>query len=88
MQAYAVVKIRSHDIYMFYIICLICYLTLFKEWVSFFLGSWEWIRAKDKQIAWTTSQAVCLFRSLIYSPWTLKKSLIPYIYNVSNKDPL
>ena len=28
----------------------------FKEWVSFFLGSWEWIGAQDKQFAWTAKQ--------------------------------
>ena len=33
------------------------------------------------------SRVICLFRAAIYSPMNPeKKTLIPYIYNVSNKD--
>ena len=34
------------------------------------------------------SEAICLFRTAIHFPWTeKKKTLIPYIYNASNKNP-
>ena len=54
----------------------------------FFWVHGEWIVARDKQIAWTArgSRAICLSRATIHSPWTPKKTLIPYIYNASNKD--
>ena len=33
------------------------------------------------------SRAICLFCTPIHSPWTQKKTLTPYIYNASNKEP-
>ena len=62
---------------------------IFKEWVSFFWVHGEWIGAWDKQIMWTAngSLTIRLFRTPIHSPMNPeKKTLIPYIYNVSNKD--
>ena len=32
------------------------------------------------------SRAICLFRTPSHFPWTQKKTLIPHIYNASNKD--
>ena len=56
----------------------------------FFWVHWEWIGAQDKQIAWT----VKLFSDDLFVPSynsfpmnPEKKTLIPYIHNVSNKDP-
>ena len=33
----------------------------------------EWMGARDKQIALSGSRAICLFRAVLYSPWTQKK---------------
>ena len=53
----------------------------------FFSVHGKWIAVQNKQIAWTAKRAICLFRTAIHFPWTEKKTLIPYIYNASNKDP-
>ena len=58
--------------------------------VVFFWVHGEWIGVWDKKIVWTVrsgSQVICLFPAPIHSPWTQKKTLIPYIYKASNKDP-
>ena len=63
---------------------------LFKEWVSFFWVHGEWIGARDKQIAWTEkwfSDDLFVPHSDSFPMNPEKNSLIPYIYNVSNKDP-
>ena len=54
--------------------------------VFFFLGGGvhgKWIGARDKQIAWTAKR----FSNDLFVPRSDKKTLIPYIYNVSNKVP-
>ena len=61
-----------------------------KEWVSFFLGSWEMNRSAE-QTNRVNSEAVLVrfvcsaLRFISREP--RKKTLIPYIYNASNKDP-
>ena len=66
------------------------YRILLKEWVSFFWVHGEWIVARDKQIAWTAKRfSVDLFVPR-YDSFPMnpeKKTLIPYIYNASNKEP-
>ena len=53
----------------------------YKEWVSFFLGSWEMNRSAEQTNR--TRTAICLFRTAIHFPWTEKKkdshSLIKHI---------
>ena len=56
----------------------------------FFWVHGEWIKARDKQIAWTAKRFsddlfVPRLDSFPINPE--KKTFIPYIYNVSNKDP-
>ena len=55
----------------------------------FFWVHGEWIVARDKQIAWTAKRFsgdlfVPRYDSFPMNPE--KKTLIPYIYNASNKD--
>ena len=56
----------------------------------FFSVHGEWIVAQDKQIAWTAKRfSIDLFVPR-YDSFPMnpeKKTLIPYMYNVSNKDP-
>ena len=55
----------------------------------FFWVHGEWIVARDKQIAWTAKRfSVDLFvpRYDSFPMNSEKKTLIPYIYNASNKD--
>ena len=62
---------------------------LFKEWVSFFPGSWGMNRSagqtnrvnREAVLRWFVCSAL---RFIPHEP--RKKTLIPYIYNVSNKD--
>ena len=77
----------------------------FKEWVSFFLGSWEMNRSAEQT---NLVRFVCsALRFISHEPRKKdrssrdlfvphcdsfpmnreKKTLIPYIYNASNKDP-
>ena len=61
-----------------------------KEWASFFWVHGEWSGARNKQIAWTAKRFsydlfVPRYDSFPMNPEN--KTLIPYIYNVSNKDP-
>ena len=61
-----------------------------KEWVSFFWVDGEWIGARDKKIAWTAkrfSDDLFVPRSDSFPINPEKKTFIPYIYNVSKKDP-
>ena len=51
----------------------------------FFWVHGEWIGARNKQIAWSDDLFVPRSDSFPMNPE--KKPLIPYIYNVSNKDP-
>ena len=63
---------------------------VFKEWVSFFWVHGEWIRARDKQIAWTAerfSDDLFVPRSDSFPMDPENKTLIPYIYNASINDP-
>ena len=60
-----------------------------KEWVSFFLGSWEMNRSAE-QTNRVNREAV-LVRFVVphcdsFPMNREKKTLIPYIYNASNKD--
>ena len=68
--------------------------TAIKEWVSFFWGGGGFMgneseRGTNKsREPGSGSRTICLFRDTIHSRWTQKiRTLIPYIYNVSNKDP-
>ena len=48
----------------------------YKEWVSFFLGSWEMNRSAEQTNRTRTAfavHAICLFRTAIHFPWTEKK---------------
>ena len=51
----------------------------YKEWVSFFLGSWGMNRSAEQTNRprtakrWSGSRSICLFRATIHSPWTQKK---------------
>ena len=63
---------------------------LIKEWVSFFLRSWgmNWSLGQTNRVNREAilRQFVCSALGFIpHEP--RKKTLIPYIYNVSNKDP-
>ena len=61
---------------------------LFKEWVSFFLASWEMNRSAE-QTNRVNREACDLFVPHCDSfPMNReKKTLIPYINNASNKNP-
>ena len=68
-----------------------CDLNQLRNECLFFWVHGEWIVARDKQIAWTAKR----FSGDLFVPRydsfpmnTEKKTLIPYIYNASNKDPL
>ena len=55
----------------------------------FFRVHGVWIVARDKQIAWTAKRFSCDLFVPRYDSYPMnpeKKTLIPYIYNVSNKD--
>ena len=59
---------------------------LFKEWVSFFLRSWEMnlgeARDKSRELR-SGSRKICHCLTQVHFPWTQKnKTLIPYIYNI------
>ena len=45
----------------------------YKEWVSFFLGSWEMNRSAEQTNGTRAVHAICLFRTAIHFPWTEKK---------------
>ena len=58
--------------------------------VFFFWVHGEWIVARDKQIMWTAKRFSCDLFVPRYDSFPInpeKKTLIPYIYNASNKDP-
>ena len=64
---------------------------LIKEWVSFFLGSWDMNRSAEQTNRTRTAKR---FSCDLFVPHCdsypmnrEKKTLIPYIYNASNKDP-
>ena len=62
----------------------------FKEWVSFFLGSWGMNRSAGQtnrvnRVAVLVRFVCSALRFIPHEP--RKKTLIPYIYNASNKDP-
>ena len=56
--------------------------------VFLFLVHGEWIVARDKQIAWTANSGDLFVPRYHSFPMNQpkKKTIIPYIYNVSNKD--
>ena len=59
MSVQVLVCTLNNDIFPFYIQVLSPASCLIKEWVSFFLGSWEMNRSADKQIAWTAKRFSC-----------------------------
>ena len=62
----------------------------FKEWVSFFLRSWEMnlVEARENPVNREAvlvrgSRKICHCLSQVHFPWMQKnKTLIPYIYNI------
>ena len=82
-------KKKTHCLGIAHLHCNYISAGIFTEWASFFWVHGEWIGAWDKQITWIAKR----FSGNVFVPRSdsspmkpEKKTLIPYIYNVSIKD--